>query len=345
MTVLETELIPDFFPKITDQLYVSAGLSVGFPDTLRRPSVEDARRQMERDGSENASWTLFDLRSEEDISLEMRAFEGSECLLVRYPSKDHEAIPFADLVAASTMLEDQIKRGNNVLVYCKNGKGRTGMLVCSYLVMFKGLSAEAAGQLFGQRRQIYGDCGVTIESQLRYIRYAEKIREMLGEFTRLSRIQSPRYSLKHIKLTPDPQNFGLWDSVTIGVYSYPANARDRLIYLAGIEYNRKDLAVEDQSILHIEIPLESSFQDQKVNLRFYRGNVLISLSSFWLNVLVEYLLVLKKTEVERIPRSRFEFSKHLDSTELDGYKGSRQKGIPVVQSVSIAMGIEFPSGS
>ncbi|KAG9067964.1 hypothetical protein KI688_011555 [Linnemannia hyalina] len=55
------------------------------------------------------------------------------------------------------------------------GKGRTGVMICSFLVHC-GATAEEAIQLYGQKRTLDG-CGVTIPSQLRYIRYYEQFLE------------------------------------------------------------------------------------------------------------------------------------------------------------------------
>ncbi|KAK9272351.1 hypothetical protein L1049_002722 [Liquidambar formosana] len=58
---------------------------------------------------------------------------------------------------------------NIVVVHCMAGKGRTGLMVCAYLV-YSGMSAEEALQLYAQRRTTNNE-GVSIPSQRRYVGY------------------------------------------------------------------------------------------------------------------------------------------------------------------------------
>lgn len=64
---------------------------------------------------------------------------------------------------------------NVVAVHCKAGKGRTGMMISSLLVyMGEQPDAAASLSLFGRMRTA-NEKGVTIPSQQRYVRYAERL--------------------------------------------------------------------------------------------------------------------------------------------------------------------------
>ncbi|KAK8711097.1 hypothetical protein V6N13_146395 [Hibiscus sabdariffa] len=62
---------------------------------------------------------------------------------------------------------------NIAVVHCMAGKGRTGLMVCAYLV-YTGMSAEEALQLYAQKRTTNNE-GVSIPSQRRYVGYWEKM--------------------------------------------------------------------------------------------------------------------------------------------------------------------------
>ena len=69
-----------------------------------------------------------------------------------------------------------VKDPRNVIgVHCKAGKGRTGMMICAFLIFAElCTTTEQALHLYGSRRTIDGK-GVTIASQIRYITYFERL--------------------------------------------------------------------------------------------------------------------------------------------------------------------------
>ncbi|KAF8378762.1 hypothetical protein HHK36_030111 [Tetracentron sinense] len=62
---------------------------------------------------------------------------------------------------------------NIAVIHCMAGKGRTGLMVCAYLV-YNGMSAEEALQLYANRRTTNNE-GVSIPSQRRYVGYWSKV--------------------------------------------------------------------------------------------------------------------------------------------------------------------------
>ncbi|XWS40949.1 hypothetical protein CRYUN_Cryun17cG0039400 [Craigia yunnanensis] len=62
---------------------------------------------------------------------------------------------------------------NIAAIHCMAGKGRTGLMVCAYLV-YAAMSAEEALQLYAQKRTTNNE-GVSIPSQRRYVGYWENI--------------------------------------------------------------------------------------------------------------------------------------------------------------------------
>jgi hypothetical protein len=70
---------------------------------------------------------------------------------------------------------------NVIAVHCKAGKGRTGLMICAYLVFTQGFNDIDAMREYGIRRT-YNGKGVTIKSQIRYISYFYRfLKENLGD--------------------------------------------------------------------------------------------------------------------------------------------------------------------
>jgi phosphatidylinositol-3,4,5-trisphosphate 3-phosphatase/dual-specificity protein phosphatase PTEN len=117
---------------------------------------------------------------------------------VRFPFDDHTPAPMellleicqdihkflsksssADALGAAAVFRPldacQGTEENVVSIHCKAGKGRTGLVLCCYL-LYSGIckTADGAMGLFGDRRTKDGK-GVAIPSQMRYIKYFEQL--------------------------------------------------------------------------------------------------------------------------------------------------------------------------
>ncbi|XP_051117670.1 phosphatidylinositol 3,4,5-trisphosphate 3-phosphatase and protein-tyrosine-phosphatase PTEN1 [Andrographis paniculata] len=97
---------------------------------------------------------------------------------------------------------------NIAVVHCMAGKGRTGLMVCSYLV-YSGMSAEKALQVYAEKRTTNNE-GVSIPSQRRYVKYWGKTLS----FSKRNDIAPPIINLP-MKCTRELQRIRLYDAVNI----------------------------------------------------------------------------------------------------------------------------------
>ncbi|KAF9914001.1 hypothetical protein BX616_009169 [Lobosporangium transversale] len=97
--------------------------------------------------------------------------------VAQFPFPDHSPPPFQLIHPFCEDVSDWLHTtpGNVVAVHCKAGKGRTGVMICAFLVHC-GATAVEAIKLYGEKRTLDG-CGVTIPSQIRYIHYYEQFLE------------------------------------------------------------------------------------------------------------------------------------------------------------------------
>ncbi|KAG0278405.1 hypothetical protein BGZ96_002398 [Linnemannia gamsii] len=147
---------------------------MGYPSKSLEAFYRNPMSDVEKflDSRHEGTYKVYNLCSERSYS--DQRFHGR---VAQFPFPDHSPPPFQLIHPFCEDVSDWLHTisGNVVAIHCKAGKGRTGVMICSFLVHC-GATADEAIQLYGQKRTLDG-CGVTIPSQLRYIRYYEQFLE------------------------------------------------------------------------------------------------------------------------------------------------------------------------
>ncbi|KAJ3192104.1 hypothetical protein HK101_007054 [Irineochytrium annulatum] len=213
------------------------------------------------------------------------ALQTEAPLVASFPFRDHQAPPMSTLIpfcedVESWLTQQQPSSSNVAVIHCKAGKGRTGVMICCYL-LYSGAceTADDAMRFYGEMRTIDGQ-GVTIRSQRRYIRYFEELLKSHGRkyiprplLLRKIRILDPPTSTERKwKFAPkiqirNGQGDVLWESTA--EYQDPDQATDKNVY--SLNVSNEGLRVVD------DIKIDVIYRWRKVGPKSIRR------ISCWLN--------------------------------------------------------------
>ena len=166
---LQTEFFDLDMSYITERV-----IGMGFPstgcETLYRNSLEETRRYLDKYHQE---YKIYNLCIEKDRIYPKTNFFNKKVGL--FPFNDHAPCPIKLILdfCVDICLYLSLNPGGVAAIHCKAGKGRTGVMIVCYL-FFSGLcqTVDEALRHYAKQRTL-NNKGVTIASQIRYIRYFE----------------------------------------------------------------------------------------------------------------------------------------------------------------------------
>jgi phosphatidylinositol-3,4,5-trisphosphate 3-phosphatase/dual-specificity protein phosphatase PTEN len=145
----------------------------------------------------NKNWWIWDLQAEgcnyRDLNVKNQVFH--------YRFDDHGPPTIKLMIEAIELIRRFLLESpdNIAVIHCKNGKGRSGTIVCSYLMAYEQYSLQAANELFTSKRmKPFSGLGVSIPSQLRYLRYLQLI---IDDSSLKSKYYRTSLSFESLKIT------------------------------------------------------------------------------------------------------------------------------------------------
>ena len=159
-----------------DMTYITGRIiAMGFPstncETIYRNSLKDISNYFKIYHNNNVK--IYNLCLEKERIYPKNYFPNFKVAL--FPSLDHNPCPVKLLLefCLDVMIFLIESLDGIAAIHCKAGKGRTGLMICCYLI-FSGLCENSDFALeYYDKMRTYDKKGVTIPSQIRYIKYFE----------------------------------------------------------------------------------------------------------------------------------------------------------------------------
>lgn len=321
---------------ISPRIIVAAGPSDDVFMNLFRSPIDKVVEYLDRNyrSEKNVHWHIWNLRGE-GAGYNYKVVDGNWS---HHPFPDHMPPTIKLIERIVKEIHDFLSfdSRNVALIHCKEGKGRSGTICCSYLMYeakLKGiyLSPDEASEMFTkQRMRRYFGEGISIKSQLRYLHYWKRYLQ----FAKVMHMNFDMYNLDTV--TPFDTNSAV-TKVTIfkpslllllsqlQLSSYVETANGLEVTTMGSQ-KLKFPTVQGSACYYeiaLNIPITRNTRDIMISL-----NRQLRVSYLWFNLYFETLgsvnRPLPTVECDCIIPCRRVF----DWDNFDGYKGTQNKNMP-----------------
>lgn len=282
--------------------------------------------------------------------------EQSGKLVSRHGWMDHAPPPFLLLQQIVDEMHEYISRSQSavVILHCRVGKGRSGTISIAYMMKYMDFPLAEARDVFMTSRFRPGvSRGVVIPSQLRYLRYHEMVLcyDMESRSRLLADCAKAQFKLESISLN-QPSSVILSNHCVAFIKIQKYNvARNDTLTVATVETDEDLLGRPLGGSLSMCLPLELDVSDiqlefgltSKTSYMIHGISSFASRSHCWLNLYCETLksngtassTALTLTELRKQQDQGQEFSFNVKWNELDGAKGTCNRGIKLFESMTL----------
>lgn len=282
--------------------------------------------------------------------------EQTEKLVHRLGWMDHCPPPFLLLQHIVDEMHNRISRSQSavVVLHCRVGKGRSGTISIAYMMKYLDCPLAEARDVFMTNRFRPGvSRGVVIPSQLRYLRYHEMYLcyDLGSRNSFLANCAMAEFKLKSINLIQPSSVILSGHCVAyIKIQKYNSDRND-VITVATLETDEDLLGRPMGGALSMCLPLELEVSDiqlefgitSKTSHMINNIGAFASRSHCWLNLYCEILrsngasslAPVTLEELRKLQDEGQEFSFNIRWNELDGAKGTSNRGIKLFESMTL----------
>lgn len=322
---------------ITPRIIVAAGPSDDFLLNLFRSPICKVVDYLNKNykSESHTHWHIWNLRGE-GAGYNGEQFDAN---WTHYPFPDHMPPSLKLTLKIVSEIDNFLKQDsrNVALIHCKEGKGRSGTICCSYL-MYEAkqggvfLDPEEVIGTFTKRRmkRHFGD-GISIKSQIRYLHYWKR-------FLQFSPVMRTNFNLYNLsEKAPFNTHFSVFTKITIHkpslllvlsklqISSY-VDVENGLRILP-ISTHKLKLPSISSSDCYYEVALGFSIKPSMKDIMI-SFNKQICIAYLWLNLYLESLGALNRPLPLENSGSIFPCRRVFKWSEFDGFRGTKSKNIP-----------------